>query len=135
MYKSAIAHYKNKYPGGLVKASEGSLDVYCVGGKHRVSLQKNGAGQWVDVSDQVGALDGHDLSPLPKEACAYKLYKDGKLAPSEEYAERVEHGKKLAAHECGGEDKVPSAEDLKKAGFKIEKVEGKLSLDMAQLDK
>lgn len=124
MYKSAIAHYKNKYPGGSVRASESSLDVYCAEGIHRVSLQKNGAGQWVDVSDEVGCLDSHDLAPIPQNSRSYKLYADGKIKPSEEFAEREPVRLALAAHECGGKGKVPSIDDLKKAGVKLHDGEG-----------
>lgn len=122
MYKSAIAHYKNKYRDGMVKASEASLDVYCAEGRHRVSLQKNGAGQWSDVSKEVGAEDEHDLSPLPQNACRLKLYKDGQIRPAEEFEERDPVNEKLSKHPCGGKGKVPSCEELRE--YEKQKKEG-----------
>lgn len=136
MYKSAIAHYKNKYRGGMVKASEGSLDVYDYEGEHVVSLQKNGCGQWVDVSDQVGARDRHDFSPLPQNACRFKLYKDGKIAQAEEFNERDPLNKLYSELECGGKGKVPSCEELKASGFKLSDGEpGSKQVDEEQLKK
>jgi hypothetical protein len=99
--KSYICHYKNKYPSCQIKASEDSLDVYSEQGHHLVSLAKNGAGQIVDRSEEMGCFERHDLSPIPKDARCFKLYSDGKIAPAEEYQERaawVKEHKKESAH-------------------------------------
>lgn len=102
MWKSYQVHYKNKYPKCQVKYSETSFDVFDYSGEHHlVSLRKNGAGQVVDVSEEHGCFEKHDLSPIPKESRRYKLYPSGKVAPSEEYIERkkwMEENHKLSAH-------------------------------------
>ena len=115
MSQSYIAHYKNKYPKGQVKASDSSLDVWDRDGEHVVALRKDGAGQWKCVSKEVGARDEHDLSPIPKEARVHKLYKDGRIAPSEEAAERKEHASKLADEHGGKIPSIDEIEALKKA--------------------
>lgn len=94
--RSWQVHYMNKYPGGRVIATDSSLDVYDADGNHRVSLCKNGAGQWACASGDCGAMDGHDLSPLPKEARVHKLQKDGKIGLDEKHEERMEARKALA---------------------------------------
>lgn len=112
MQKSLIVHLKNKYPGGKVDAHDDSIDAYDRDGRHRVALRKNGAGQMVDCGDQVGALDAFSLEPLPKDARAFKLFKTGKIAPSEEYDERIKVATELADRFDG---KVPSQVELEKA--------------------
>lgn len=103
--KSLRVHYMNKYPGCQIMASDSSFQVY-LNGALKVSLMKNGAGQWLCNSKEVGADDCHDLSPLPKDCRFMKLYKDGSVGRAEEYAER--HPKALAmAKDHGG--KVPGA--------------------------
>lgn len=101
-WKSLQVHYKNKYPKCQVKFSETSFDVFDQSGEHHlISLNKNGAGQIVCNSESDGCFEKHDLSPIPKEARVYKLYKDNKVAPSEEYDERkqwVKENAKVAAH-------------------------------------
>lgn len=67
-----VVHYKNKYPGARVSASDDALDVY-LGDEHVVAIRKNGAGQIVDVSAEMGCRDRHDLAPIPKESRVYKL--------------------------------------------------------------
>ena len=113
--KSYVVHYKNKYPGGSVRADESSIDVYCKGGKHRVALRKNGAGQWVDCSEELGCEDRHCLAPIPKNARVHKLFADGKIGKSEEAAEREPVAAKLADHAVGGAGKVPSIKELEAA--------------------
>ncbi len=88
---------------------EDYLDAYCAGGKHRVALRKDGAGQWVDRSQEFGCEDSHDLSPIPKEARAHKLYADGRIAKSEEHDDRAPKGRALAEQHGG---RVPSMEEL-----------------------
>lgn len=91
--KSYIVHYRNKYPGCAVSYSESSIQVIGSEGL-LVALAKNGAGQWVDVGEELGALHKHDLSPIPKDARAFKLYADGKIKLAEEGKERLEARKK-----------------------------------------
>ena len=112
--KSYVVHYRNKYPGGAVHASESAIDVYDAEGNHCVALRKNGAGQMVCQSKELGCKDAHDLSPIPKDARVHKLFADGTIGESEEASERRKVAKELAAHECGGSGKVPSIQELHK---------------------
>jgi len=86
-FKPYFAHYKNKY-GGMVHMSENTFDVYNKAGELCVALRKDGNGQIKDCSKEFGCKDEHDLAPIEKKFRAHKLYKDGNIAPSEEYAER-----------------------------------------------
>jgi hypothetical protein len=114
--KSWIAHYRNKYPKGSVQASDSAIDVYDAEGGHRVALRKNGANQMVCVSEELGCIDRHDLSPIPKDARVHKLYPSGMIGLSEEHEERQAVAEELAAHEVGGPGKVPSIQELHVAG-------------------
>ena len=91
MYKSAIVHLKNKYPGGHVEATENSIDAYDSAGAYVVAIRKNGADQFVDVSKEVGARDTFCLAPIPKEARVHKLHRDGTLGLDEKHEERAKH--------------------------------------------
>lgn len=114
--KSYAVHYQNKYPGGRVEWSEDKLDAYCSAGQLRVALRKSGAGHWVDRSEEFGAKDRHDLSPIPKNTRVKKLAADDKICEDEKAAERKPYALKASAHACGGVGKVPSCEELKEAG-------------------
>lgn len=114
--KSWIAHYRNKYPKGSVRSSESAIDVYDAEGGHRVALRKNGANQMVDASEELGCIDRHDLSPIPKDARVHKLYPSGMIGLSEEHEERSKIAEELAAHEIGGPLKVPSIQEIHVAG-------------------
>ncbi len=85
---SYIVHYKNKYPGGQVQASENAIDVYDVQNNHAVALRKNGAGQWVDESEKFGCIDKHCLAPIPKDARVHKV-QNGVVGFDEDSAERI----------------------------------------------
>jgi hypothetical protein len=105
--KHLLVHYRNKYPGGHVDMRDDSLDVYDAEGEHRVALRKDGSGSLRDASRELGALDQHDLSPLPKDARLYKI-KDGVLAKDELYEERkkglsafLKDGKVMSCEEMG----------------------------------
>lgn len=117
MYKAAVVHYKNKYPGGLVIADEHSINVYCSRGMHRVALRKNGAGMWTDESGSVGARDQHSLDPIPKNSRVHKLYVDGTIAPSEEAQDRLEAAKAMAVN-----GRVPSIAEFKALGAPIDSI-------------
>ncbi len=108
--KSYVVHYKNKYPDSKVSWSDDSVDVHDKNGDHRVALRKNGAGMWVDVSEEHGCSDRHDLAPIPKEARAFKLYADGKIGRAEEHDERIEEARSYASDD----GKVPSIVELAK---------------------
>lgn len=112
--KSYIVHYRNKYPGGRVDASETSIDAYDSYGRHRVALRKNGAGQWICHSEEFGCLDRHDLAPIPKNSRVWKHYKDGKIGPSEEASERFEDSKLL--HVNG---RIPSLKEFQDRGAPV----------------
>jgi hypothetical protein len=107
---SLIVHYKNKYPKGRVEHSESGLRVYDSQGQLRVALEKNGAGQLLCVSERYGALDRHDLSPIPKEARRIKLFgRDGespRIGHSEEYEERSKAVEEVLKDSDG--ERVPS---------------------------
>ena len=92
--KSLIVHYKNKYPGAHVQASDNSLDVYDSSGEHVVALRKNGAGMLVDASEEFGCPDRHCLAPIPKNARVHKII-DGKVSLDDKAAERIEKRKDL----------------------------------------
>lgn len=95
MSKSYLVHMKNKYPSARVSMDDDKLDVYSQDGEHLVALRKNGSGQWVDCQHELGARDAFCLSPIPKEARAWKLFKDGKVGKAEEYEERIKVGLSL----------------------------------------
>ena len=111
--KSYIVHYKNKYPGSRVEAGEDFLNVYCAGGEHRVALRRNGAGQIVDVSEEYGCLDRHDLAPIPKMSRVHKLHKDGKIGLDEDHVARREFVK--------GKVRVESEDELKQIEIEAKK--------------
>ncbi len=111
--KSWKVHYENKYPGGKVLyLGEGNLDVYCSDGDHRVAI-RNG----VCVSAELGCVDVHDLSPIPRNARFRKLFKDGRIGDAEECASRRKIAEQLADSRTGGSGKVPSIEELIKSGL------------------
>jgi hypothetical protein len=128
--KSWIVHYLNKYPGGRVDSSESHIAVYDASGKLRVRLEKNGAGQWNCVSEDHGAVDKHDLSPIPKDARAHKLYSAGgkdRIGKAEEHLERTQKalqycrgGKVLSLEELGAEAKAKGAAQAKAAKEKAD---------------
>lgn len=88
MMKSAVVHYKNKYPGSQVHTSENSLNVFSQDGQHLICVEKNGHGQPVDRSAELGLPERHDMSPIPKESRVHKLYANGMIGKSEEFEER-----------------------------------------------
>lgn len=108
--KSLVVHYKNKYPNGRVEASEDKLDVYCSDGVHRVALRKGGDGQLKDQSAEMGAVDGHDLSPIPKNTRAHKLHADGKIGLDELAESRF-----VVADKMKVENRVLSIAEYKKS--------------------
>ena len=120
--KSYVVHYQNKYPGGLVLSSEHSIDVYSDG--HRVALRKNGAGQWVDQSEEMGCVDRHCLAPIPRDARVMKLHKDGRIVKDDQAEARKPVRQELADHEVGGDGKVPSIYELHKAANGGAEVDG-----------
>ena len=61
--KHLIDYYKGIFKGGRVACSEDSLEVYDKEGNHCISLNKNGAGQIVDMSVEYGCTHRHSLSP------------------------------------------------------------------------
>lgn len=114
--KTQAVHYKNKYPNGRVEFSEDKLDAYDDEGAHVVALRKGGNGLIVDMSQELGALDQHDLSPIPKNARVHKLHKNGNIGLAEEASERVIVSKQIVT---GG--KILSIEEYQKKGFKVDK--------------
>lgn len=118
MMESYFVHYKNKYPGCRIFQSEEALDVYTAGGEHAVALRKNGAGQWVDISEKMGCRDRHDLAPIPKDARLFKM-RDGKFSADEAHEERLEKHKAYVCKQRG--DVVLSCDELsKKHGKKFD---------------
>ena len=117
MSKSWFIHYKNKYPGGSVRMSDASFDVYAASGEHVVALRKDGAGGWSDQSAELGLRDAHDLAPIPKDSRVHKLV-DGKVGLSEEHEHRE---KARGAYVCPDKkDVVLSCDALKKHGFSFD---------------
>jgi hypothetical protein len=111
MYLSLYVHYYNKYPGGYVAMTDDELDVFDKNDNHVVAMRKNGAGQWMCISEILGLSDRHDLAPIPKEARLYKM-KDGKFCKDEHYHERVE---KMGAFLCDDKRRIKSCDELKKS--------------------
>jgi hypothetical protein len=122
--KSLLVHYKNKYPKGHVVASEHTLDAYDCYGNHRVALRKGGNGQLMDVGAEVGAIDKHDLAPIPKNCRVFKCYQDGTVKPSEEASERL-----AVASQVAVEGVVLSIEEYKKMGAKVD-AQGNVSIEV-----
>ena len=114
--KAYAVHYKNKYPKALVEFSDEKLDVYAQDGDHLLALRKNGAGQVVDMSEEFGLAERHDLSPIPKDSRCWKLSADGKIVKDEKHEER---SKAREAYMSG--EKVLSCLELEKAkGMKFD---------------
>lgn len=108
-----VAHLRNKYPHGHVDFREDSIDAFDAKGVHRVALRKNGAGQMVDVSKDLGLSDVFCLAPIPKEARVHK-FKDGKMGLDELAEERMPHALKLAEND----GRVPSIKEIEDAKAK-----------------
>lgn len=115
MLRSLFVHYRNKYPKARVMHSDQGLDVISSDNELLLALRKNGAGQVIDAQALMGARDAHDLSPLPKDARAYKLFKDGHIGQAEEYSSRVAFAAEIAV-----KDRVPSCEELSAAGWEFD---------------
>lgn len=109
-------HYMNKYPGGKVFIADDSLDVYDASGEHVVALRKNGAGQLVCQSEQLGCKHKHDLAPIPKDARLYKM-RDGKVSKDEKFVERIKLREEFL---CGDDSKILSCEELKAQGYRFD---------------
>lgn len=114
---SIVVHYKNKYPKARVEHNEDQLNVYAQDGTLLVALKRGGGGALVDVGEQLGAKDKHDMSPLPKNARVHKLTVDGKIALDELHAERRPEARAIA-DQFGG--KVPCIPSLKKKGYEFD---------------
>lgn len=127
--KSWVVHYKNKYPDAKVMASDNSLDVHLKDGTHAVSVVKNGAGQWVDQSAEMGCRDRHDLAPIPKDSRVHKIVEgkygvrrdsSGKemdvLGPVIGFAEEAEE-RKVKREKFVKDGRVLSCDELKAHGF------------------
>lgn len=112
--KALFVHYKNKYPNGRVEMSEDKLDAYCSENIHRVALRKGGDGQLLDKSAEYGAVDGHDLSPIPKNCRVFKLNQDGTVGTDEKAKERIP-----VSEQAQVKGKILSIEEYKKAGFDV----------------
>ncbi len=87
--KSLAVHYMNKYPGGQVNHTEHTLDVYDNQGVLSVSLRRDGHGKIVDQSQDLGAIDKHDMCPIPKNSRVHKICAEtGRIKLDEKAAER-----------------------------------------------
>lgn len=117
MNKSMFVHYKNKFPGGRIDASDTHMNVFCADGLHQVSMHKNGNGDWVCRSEELGCVGKHDMGSLPKWARVWKLHKDGRIAPAEEAETRQNHV------ESYGKTKIPGAQGTDKEDGDFEKGE------------
>lgn len=118
MQKSMIVHYKNKYPGSRVSSDDSKLDVYSADGDHLVALRKNGAGQWLDQSEELGCFEKHNPAPIPRAARVHKLFADGKIGLDEESKKRVEDRKEFLDLSAGY-SKIHSCESYEKKGYKF----------------
>lgn len=113
--KSLALHYQNKYPDGHVNHTESSLDAYDNAGALVVSLRRDGHGKIVDQSKENGALDSHDMCPIPKNARVHKLCGlTGHMKLDEKAAER-----KAAALKLAVDGKVLSIKEYKEKGYLV----------------
>lgn len=111
--KSYIAHYMNKYPGGVVDSDgEMYLRAYDASGRLRVVLA-NAAGSCVDRGAMSGAMDKHDLSPIPKD-CRVWCDRVNGLEQHQEAKARLEIAMEVAENFDG---RVPSVEEICGADF------------------
>jgi hypothetical protein len=94
--KSYYVHLKNKYPQAQIAAGAESL-IVSHEGEILCAVVKDGGGSWRDAKSEYGARDEFSLAPIPKEARAHKLYKDGTVGRAEEYDVRIKKGRELAA--------------------------------------
>lgn len=115
MNKGIVVHYKNKYPNGRVDMTENSIDVYCYQGVHRVALRKGGDGLIRDMGAELGAMDKHDMDPIPKNTRMFKLRADGNIGLDEQAAER-----KVVADKLEKDFKILSIAEYRKAGFEVD---------------
>jgi hypothetical protein len=113
MINNFVVILKNRYPKGKVIASDSAIDCY-VGSDHKVALRKDGAGQWVCQSAELGCSDVWSLAPIPKDARIHKLV-NGKVALDPEHEER----RKLREEFIHG-DRVLSCEELKAKGYRFD---------------
>lgn len=81
-----LPHYANKYGLENVECTDSQLKAYR-NGRLSVLIEKDGAGNLQDRSEEFGLPDRHDLAPIPKDGRLYKM-KDGKLAKDELHDER-----------------------------------------------
>lgn len=125
--KSVVVHYKNKYPNGRIDSSEDKLDVYCSDGVHRVALRRGGDGQMKDLSAEMGAVDCHDLSPIPKNSRAHKLHADGKIGLDELAESRFSVADKIKV-----QNKVLSIAEYKKSTAHVVDESGNVKAFAAQ---
>lgn len=110
-------HYMNKIPGSRVQMSDSSFDVFDANGEHVVALRKNGAGQWMDVSEEEGLSGRHCLAPIPKDSRVHKINEAGHVSLDEKHEER----KKLRMQFlCDKGQKVLSCAELSKRGWEFD---------------
>lgn len=130
--RSLYVHYKNKYPGGSVRSSDDAVDVYSASGEHVVALRKNGAGQMLDVSEELGLRDRHCLAPIPKDSRIFKI-KEGKVSEDEAASDRIS---KRGAFVCPKhQDKILSCAELEKEhGFKFDERQRALEMPKAKAE-
>lgn len=114
--KPYAVHYLNKYPGGRVDYSEDRLDAYDAQGAKRVSLRLGGNGLVADVGAETGAVDKHDLSPIPKNTRVHKLHTNGSVGLDDLAESRREQSAALAS-----DGKILSIEEYKALGHEVDK--------------
>lgn len=96
--KAYVVHLKNKYPDCIVRSTDSSLDVHAQDGTHVIALRTNAHGQMIDMHEEYGTEEKFDLSPIPKESRAFKLYANGMIGKSEEHEDRKAWSKKNASN-------------------------------------
>lgn len=107
--KSSRVHLKNKYPTSRITVTGHSMSVHSERGELLVELQKDCHGGFSCNQKESGARDAFCLSPIPKNARAFKLYADGRIGTAEEYEKRIICGIELAKKD----GRVPSIQELK----------------------
>jgi hypothetical protein len=106
--KSIITHLKNKFPHARVIATGNSISVE-KDGELLVHIVKNAHGY--KCRKDLGAKYKFDLSPIPKEACAFKQCKTSKcIVAHDDFKARRKAGLELSSEF----DYVPSIEELRK---------------------
>jgi hypothetical protein len=115
-FKHQIVMFKNRFPGALVSANGHGVYAHDKNGDVLCAVERDGLGRVVDAGSEHGAKFSMSQSPIPRNARVWKLGRDGKISKDEKASERESVARELASKFDG---RVPSIEELKKAGWEM----------------